>query len=596
MVVERTSASWFVAVAVAAVATLGVERNASAQAQGFAVNKFEPSERGSDWFTNESLDLRGHVRPALGVIADYQYRPLATYDARGDLRRSVVRNMLTLHAGVGMIFFDRLRLSASLPLVVFADGRSDTLSNGTAFASPRNEQAVGDLRFAADVRLLGNYGGVFTLGLGAQLWAPTGDEATYTGDGAWRVQPRALAAGDIGIFTYAARMGFNYRGRQESFGSGTLGSELAFAASAGLRLADHKVTVGPEIFGTTVLDDVFAKRNTPLEGIMGVHYAPIEQLRFGAGLGAGLTRGFGSPELRALLGIEWMQAVVTDRDGDGIADKDDACPDVKGNRNDDPTKNGCPPEPPADRDHDGVVDQDDACIDVPGVATSDPHTNGCPADRDKDGVYDQDDACVDVPGVATKNPKTNGCPPDSDGDGVLDKDDACPGEPGVKTSDPKTNGCPDLDRDKDGIPNVGDACPDEPGQQDPDPKRNGCPKAFVKDGQIRILDQVKFKTGSAEIVAGKDSEDVLDAVMKVLAAHPEIKKLRVEGHTDNRGSAALNKKLSADRAARVVKWLTAHGADKERLTSQGFGPDKPIDENTSESGRQNNRRVELHIE
>ena len=157
-----------------------------------------------------------------------------------------------------------------------------------------------------------------------KVWAPTGNEATYTGDGDWRVQPRALAAGDVGIFTYAARLGFNYRGRQESFGTGNLGSELSFAASAGLRLADHKVTVGPEVFGTTVLDDAFAKRNTPLEGVMGVHYAPIEELRFGAGLGTGLTRGYGSPEVRALLGIEWMQAVVTDRDGDGIADKDDA--------------------------------------------------------------------------------------------------------------------------------------------------------------------------------------------------------------------------------------------------------------------------------
>jgi outer membrane protein OmpA-like peptidoglycan-associated protein len=584
--------------AVFGLGVLSTEGVAKAQtATGFAVNKFEPSERGSDWFTNESLDLRGNLRPAFGVIADYQYRPLATYKANGDLRRSIVRNMLALHAGASVNLWDRLRVSFSLPIVAFVDGHADTLPNGTFFPSPANEQGIGDLRFAADVRLLGTYGDVFTLAAGAQVWAPTGKEDTYTGDGAWRVQPRALAAGDIGIFTYSARLGLNYRGRDDSFAGSSLGSELAFAASAGLRLADKKVTVGPEIWGTTVLDDAFAKRATPLEGLIGLHYSATDQLRFGTGIGTGLTRGFGSPEARVLLGIEWMEAVVTDRDGDGIPDKNDACPDVKGVRNDDATKNGCPPEPPpSDRDHDGVFDKDDACPDVMGVPTNDPKTNGCPLDRDKDGIYDQDDACPDVFGVKTSDPKTNGCPLDTDGDGVLDVDDACPTVPGLKTTDPKTNGCPDQDRDKDGIPNDTDACPDEPGQPDPDPKRNGCPKAFVADGQIKILDQVKFKTGSADILPGKESEEVLDAVLKVLTAHPEIKKIRIEGHTDDRGAVAMNKKLSGERAASVVKWLTAKGIDKGRLTSQGFGPDRPIGDNKTDEGRQNNRRVEFHIE
>ncbi len=558
----------------AVVSVLATTEVASAQvvARGFAVDKFEPSERGSDWFTNESLDLRGKVRPAFGVIADYQYRPLATYQSNGDLHASIVRNVLALHAGAAVNLFDRLRLSVSMPLIAFVDGHSDILPNGTFYPSPSHEQAIGDLRFAADVRLLGSYGDAFTLAAGAQVWAPTGNEATYSGDGDWRFQPRAMAAGDIGSFTYSARMGVTYRGRNDSFAGSSFGSELAFAGAAGVRLADHKVIVGPEIFGTTVFDDAFGKRSTPTEGILGAHYSATDELRFGAGIGTGLTRGFGSPEFRALLGIEWAQAVVTDRDGDGIPDKDDACPDVKGVRSEEASKNGCPPEPPADRDHDGILDKDDACPDVPGVATTDPKTNGCPP------------------------PPPPEAPKDSDGDGVLDKDDACPAEPGIASTDPKTNGCPDPDRDKDGIPNTSDACPDERGPQDPDPKRNGCPKAFVKDGQIRILDQVKFKTNSADILPGKESEDVLQAVLAVLVAHPEIKKIRVEGHTDSRGAAALNKKLSASRAASVVTWLTAHQIDKGRLSSEGFGADRPISENTTDEGRQNNRRVEFHIE
>ncbi|MDB4942324.1 MAG: Outer rane lipoprotein omp16 precursor [Labilithrix sp.] len=575
-----------------------MEGDASAQsvARGFAINRFEPSERGSDWFTNESLDLRGNLRPAFGVIADYQYRPLVTYRADGDVHRSIVRNMLALHAGGSVNLFDRLRLSVSVPLIPFVDGHTDALPDGRVYPSPTHEQALGDVRAAADLRLLGSYGDAFQLAVGAQVWFPTGSEGTYSGDGAFRVQPRVLAAGDVGVFAYAARVGFQYRNRSEDFGPSAIGSELAFGGSVGLRLADRKVTVGPEVFGSTVLDDAFAKRATPLEGILGAHWSPIEELRFGAGVGTGLTRGYGSPEFRALLGVEVMQAIVTDRDGDGIADKDDACPDVKGVTSSDPAKNGCPPEKPADRDGDGIFDKDDACVDEPGVRTSDPRTNGCPPDRDRDGIPDDKDACVDVPGVKTADPKTNGCPPDTDGDGVLDKDDACPAVPGLKTTDPKTNGCPDPDRDKDGIPNDDDACPDEPGDKSQDPKKNGCPKAFVKDDQIRILDQVKFKTGSADIVPGKESEEILEAVSALMKAHPEIQKVRIEGHTDNRGTAALNKKLSADRAGSVVKWLAAHGIDRSRMTSQGFGPDRPIAENTTDEGRQNNRRVEFHIE
>ena len=83
--------------------------------------------------------------------------------------------------------------------------------------------------------------------------------------------------------------------------------------------------------------------------------------------------------------------------------------------------------------------------------------------------------------------------------------------------------------------------------------------------------------------------------MKVLTDHPEIKKLRVEGHTDNQGPAAYNKQLSASRAASVVKWLTSHGIEKDRLTSEGLGMEKPIDTNDTPAGRQNNRRVEFHI-
>ena len=573
-----------------------VTASAVAQEQnGYAVDRFDPSERGSEWFATESLDFRGQARSAFGVVGDYAYRPLVIYAPDGSVRAPVLNHDLIGHVGGSLVLWERLRIATSLPVQLYTDGTTGSL-NGLTYPAPKNSQGVGDLRISVDGRLLGDYGDPLRVAIGLSLWAPTGDKAQYMSDGEVRVMPRALVAGDVGAFAYGARLGFVYHSRSETYAGSPIGNEAYFAASAGVHVADRKLLVGPEIFGTTYVDDGFKTRSTPLEGLLGAHYQVTPDIRVGGGVGAGLTRGYGAPVVRGLLSVEWSPEVVLDRDHDGIADDKDACPDVPGIASDDPAKNGCPPPPPpSDRDKDGIVDSDDACIDTPGQKTSDPKTNGCPPDRDQDGIVDSADACPDVKGPKNADVSLNGCP-DTDGDGVYDKDDACVDKPGIKTSDPKTNGCPDPDRDKDGIKNEDDACPDEAGKPDPDPKRNGCPKAFVQAGQIKILDQVKFKTNSADILPGKDSEEVLVAVLDVLKAHAEIKKVRVEGHTDNKGSAALNRKLSANRAASVVKWLVSHGIDAARLTSAGFGPDKPIDDNKTEAGRRQNRRVEFHIE
>jgi outer membrane protein OmpA-like peptidoglycan-associated protein len=532
---------------------------------GFDVNRFDPSESGSDWFANESLDLRGNGRLALGLVGDYGYKPFVLYNGDDSERAAIVRHQLFAHFGVGLVLFDRLRLDASLPVALYQDGDTGTFQ-GTAVSSA-NATTLGDLRVGADLRLVGEYGSPFTLALGVQARLPTGDSASFTGDGSGevRVGPRLMVAGDVGAFTYAARIAEEYRSTgQDVQGLGTIGSELQFGAAAGLRVADRRLTLGPEIYGATVTQgDVFAKRTTPVELLVGGHYHAGGGVRFGVGGGPGLTRGVGEPEVRLLASVEWM-------------------PDVE---------KPAPPPPPSDRDGDGIIDLLDACPDVPGMSSNDPKQNGCPPpDRDKDGILDPVDSCPDDPGPASDDPAKNGCP-DRDKDGILDKVDACPDDPGQPSDDPAKNGCPD--KDKDGIIDKLDACPDQPGPQDPDPKKNGCPVARIEAGQIKIMQQVKFAFGSARILP--ESDTILSAVQEIMEKHPEITKVSVEGHTDNRGSAALNKKLSANRAASVVTWLTNHGIDKKRLESHGYGPDRPIDSNTSDEGRQNNRRVEFHI-
>ena len=86
-----------------------------------------------------------------------------------------------------------------------------------------------------------------------------------------------------------------------------------------------------------------------------------------------------------------------------------------------------------------------------------------------------------------------------------------------------------------------------------------------------------------------------NAVLGVMLRVPETSKLRIEGHTDDRGDAANSRKLGAARAAAVAKWLVDHGIDASRITSEGIGPGRPLTTNETEVGRAENRRIELHL-
>ena len=358
-------------------------------------------------------------------------------------------------------------------------------------------------------------------------------------DGVFRARPRAMLSGELGALVWAAQLGVAARERSELTGSG----------AAGLRVA-KQVVVGPEVFASTVLSDAFAKRATPIEALLGVHWLVDGTARIGLGVGRGLGDGVGAPAWRALFGIEWAPEVPVARRRGGSSGP-----------------NGQRKRAEADRDHDRIADHLDACPDVIGIATDDP--------------------------------KTNGCPPDTDGDGIDDLADACPTVKGLATGDPLTNGCPDRDRDGDGVPNDIDACPDDRGPPDLEPRRNGCPKAFLHGDRIELLDQVEWKGGAAELAEGaraEENEAILTAVLAVLLKQPDVRRLRIEGFSDNRGEPAESRRLTAARAAAIAKWLVDHGIDRARLSSEGFGRERPIATNETEAGRAENRRVELRFE
>lgn len=274
-----------------------------------------------------------------------------------------------------------------------------------------------------------------------------------------------------------------------------------------------------------------------------------------------------------------------DNDGDTVLDITDQCPSEPG----DPKNNGCPV---ADRDGDGVADGTDKCPDIPEDVDGVEDGDGCPEDEnvdsDGDGLLDNVDACPSQPEDADDFQDLDGCPdPDNDLDTVLDTVDACPLQPGA----PSNNGCPVIDRDGDGITDDIDQCPDVPGSPP-----NGCPKRVLvvkTDTKIEIKQQIMFESNKA-VIRGKLSFEIIDQVAAVLKSNPLIKVV-IEGHTDSVGAADYNLRLSDQRAKAVRDAIIERGVDADRMEAIGYGESRPIASNKSRKGRAANRRVEFVI-
>ena len=273
---------------------------------------------------------------------------------------------------------------------------------------------------------------------------------------------------------------------------------------------------------------------------------------------------YSTPHFQHLAGLA-IKFGGTDTDGDGVYDKDDACPEVPGLKE----FNGCP-----DSDGDGIEDSKDECPNEAGTAAM----NGCP-DSDGDGVADNVDECPETPGLK----ELAGCP-DSDGDGVADKDDQCPDVAGPAA----TNGCPD--KDGDGVLDKDDQCPDVAGTV----ANNGCPEV-TEAVQKALNDYAKtilFDLGKATIK--DESAKVLNDIIGILNEYPNAK-FTIDGHTDSSGSNSLNQRLSEERAGVVKVYLIEHGISTNRLESHGYGEDNPITSNATRAGRAQNRRVEINL-
>lgn len=190
---------------------------------------------------------------------------------------------------------------------------------------------------------------------------------------------------------------------------------------------------------------------------------------------------------------------------------------------------------------------------------------------------------------------------DADGDGIPDSEDECPNDREDIDGYQDQDGCPeeDPDGDQDGIPDHQDECPDAKetinGVDDDDGcPDSGDPRVVYEDGRFKVLETVQFEHGSATIKP--ESRSLLNQVALTIKANPQVKRVRVEGHTDDTGPRDLNLRLSRQRAHAVRDYLIRRGVSAKRLSAHGYGPDRPIAEGTSDEARAQNRRVEFVVE
>jgi outer membrane protein OmpA-like peptidoglycan-associated protein len=569
----------------------GASIAAAQEAQGFALDRFRPAPTTEDGLALSLPRTLGHLRPGAALTLDYAHQPLVLSVTDEDPEGAIVKHRLVGHVVGALGLGERFELFLHVPLTLVQSGDNPSLG-GIGFPEP-DDVSFGDISVGGSVRLVGDDLGAFQLGLQGAVTLPSGNDDGLSGDDGVPAEGRLSAAYHLEHWSFAANLGGRYRPAAD-YGSARIGSELLFGLGAYVR-ATENVTAMAEWYGATGFRDeqAFTSEGTPSELMLGARWTTPLKLVLTGGVGVGLTQAVGVPDVRALLGLGWPPPrpplSPPDRDHDGIMDDEDRCPDVPEDADGFQDEDGCP-DP--DNDKDGIPDAEDRCPleaeDIDGFEDED----GCPEqDNDKDGILDPRDKCPNAAEDTDGFQDEDGCPDlDNDKDGLLDANDQCPAEAEDPDGFEDEDGCPELDNDKDGVLDPDDNCPTVPGPAE----TKGCPSAVRIDrSQIRILERIEFETNRAEI--RPESLGILDQVRRALEVNPQLRKIRIEGHTDSRGPNARNLTLSQRRAESVMKYLIDEGIAPERLEARGWGEDHPLAPNDSAANKQTNRRVEFHI-
>jgi outer membrane protein OmpA-like peptidoglycan-associated protein len=533
----------------------------------------------------------------LGLWLGASDDPLVVVEDMGDGEERIGRlvdHRVGGHLVATLGILDFLQAGVELPVIVSQD---QSLGMSPISMGDLSGFGLGDLRLIPKLRLLdaARFGVNLSIIPAFTLPTSTSDE-DYFGEPRSSFAPELAVSRAFGAVRVAGNVGYRTRklGRLASL---EINDEIFARLGAGYRFGHGggmPLELDLTLATATRADDFLGDpANNYLELHGGLQYLFARPLLGFLAGGVGLNEGFGAPDFRVLLGARFGSGdgeptrLVTDTDGDGLADDQDECPTQPETRNEFEDADGCPDE--VDSDGDGLVDSKDACPKEPEDMDTFEDENGCPEpDNDGDGLADVSDHCPEEAEDVDAFEDENGCPdPDNDGDTVADARDECPEEPGPTAN----QGCPDPDRDGDTVVDRLDNCPDEAG----DPANRGCKRkqlVAITQDRIELIDRVYFRT-DRDIIQRR-SFALLDNVAAVLQSHPTVR-VRIEGYTDDRGDDGYNKELSQRRADAVMRYLVKKGVDAGRLEAMGYGEETPLQSNDTEEGRAANRRVEFNI-
>ena len=504
---------------------------------------------------------------SVGIYVHYARNPLVLFADRLQVGEVVAHRLSADVVGtVGLLSW--LELQLAVPVSFYQTGDTELPTGALAKIGLRDLRAAAKITVATQDRT-----GFLGIALVPEISIPTGDASAFLGDGNFTFSPHLLLDRSFDVLfglRAGVAAGLRIRPRAE-IGNIEIDDEVFYRAGVGVGLPGF-LGASPEalaeVTGTSRLDNLFAAREqNAVIGRVGLRMAydtsPGYRTILTGGFGVGTTRGYGSPDFHVYTGLVF-QRYLADRDGDGIVDDDDLCPD-------DP------------EDFDGFEDSD-----------------GCPdPDNDRDGIPDVADKCPDEPEDFDGFEDLDGCPdPDNDGDGIPDVRDACPDEPEDFDGFEDEDGCPDPDNDRDGIPDDQDKCPNEKETINGIDDEDGCPDegeahVEVTAEKVTIDTRIEFDYDSASI--RPESFSILSQVALTLRANPQLQRIRVEGHTDDRGSDLYNLDLSQRRAESVMRYLIQRGVDPRRLEARGYGKREPLMPGSSDKARAKNRRVEFTI-
>jgi outer membrane protein OmpA-like peptidoglycan-associated protein len=375
-----------------------------------------------------------------GLYLNYARDPVEF--GTGGIRRSgIIDDLLMADAFFSIGIFDWFQVGVDIPVALYMTF-FDPLSPLQPNPPKQTVTALGDVRLEMKFRLVDIYKHKIGVSLLPYGTFPTGDGNKFVGNDSFTGGIKAIVEGNIADrFWLALNLGYLIRDAVRPAANLLQDDQFTYSLGGSLKVVDWFYIIG-DAYGAAVAKNMFASSvESPLETALGLRFIPIEGLKITAGGAIGITRGYGTPEWRGILGASYTKPRVV------------ALP-------------APPPPPPA--------------------------------------------------------------------------------------------------------------------------------PVEIKQKQIIITKKIHFEFDKATI--RPISFHILDAVVDIFQNNPQVLRVRVEGHTDAKGSDEYNQKLSDQRANAVRGYLIAHGVDRERLIAVGHGESQPIATNETALGRARNRRVEFHVE